>query len=160
MRLALARALFCQPDLLMLDEPTNHLDVQAVLWLEEYLRQKWKKTLLVVSHDREFLNYVVTDTIHLHNQQLVHYFGNYDQFEQTRSSLTISFFPLFLTKLWSLFSLVKRRFLTGSQVMNDSSNSLALTKRKSCIKSMCKSLLTGSGRMPTVRHKYRAGLRR
>eukprot|EP01128_Nolandella_sp_AFSM9_P004691 TRINITY_DN2145_c0_g1_i1.p1 TRINITY_DN2145_c0_g1~~TRINITY_DN2145_c0_g1_i1.p1 ORF type:complete len:715 (-),score=197.03 TRINITY_DN2145_c0_g1_i1:199-2319(-) len=86
MRLALARALFCQPDLLMLDEPTNMLDVQAVLWLEEYLRLKWTKTLFIVSHDREFLNFVVTDIIHLHQCQLHHYPGNYDGFELVRNN--------------------------------------------------------------------------
>ena len=69
----------------MLDEPSNMLDVQAVLWLEEYLRVKWKKTLLIVSHDRQFLNYVVTDIIHLSERNLVSYTGNYDQFEQTRT---------------------------------------------------------------------------
>ena len=64
MRLALAQALFLQPDLLVLDEPTNHLDLLAVLWLQQYLR-KWssRSTLLVVSHDRAFLNGIATDII-------------------------------------------------------------------------------------------------
>lgn len=82
MRIALARALFLNPDLLILDEPTNHLDLNAVIWLEAYLH-KWKKTLLVVSHDRDFLNYFVTDIIHLHNQKLNYYKGTYDSFERT-----------------------------------------------------------------------------
>ena len=60
MRLALARALFCKPDLLLLDEPTNMLDMQAIIWLERYL-QNWPSTLLVVSHDRNFLDEVPTD---------------------------------------------------------------------------------------------------
>jgi len=85
MRLALARALFCQPELLLLDEPTNMLDVQAVLWLESYLKDKWKNTLLVISHDREFLNMVVTDVIHFHEQKLAYYSGNYDSFEIIRN---------------------------------------------------------------------------
>jgi len=85
MRLALARALFCQPDLLLLDEPTNMLDVQAVLWLEDYLQTKWKNTLFVISHDREFLNSVTTDIYYLHDMKLTHYSGNYDNFEQTRN---------------------------------------------------------------------------
>jgi len=85
MRLALARALFCQPELLLLDEPTNMLDVQAVLWLENYLTTKWKNTLLIVSHDREFLNQVVTDIIYFREKKLTYYSGNYDRFEDLRN---------------------------------------------------------------------------
>jgi len=84
MRLALARALFSQPDLLLLDEPTNMLDVRAILWLENYL-QSWKSTVLVVSHDREFLNSIATDTIHLHSKRLDAYKGNYENFLKTRT---------------------------------------------------------------------------
>ncbi|KAH0751706.1 hypothetical protein KY285_004854 [Solanum tuberosum] len=69
-----------QPTLLLLDEPTNHLDLRAVLWLEEYLC-RWKKTLVVVSHDRDFLNTVCGEIIHLHDMKLHFYRGNFDDFE-------------------------------------------------------------------------------
>ena len=82
MRLALARALFCKPDLLLLDEPTNMLDMQAIIWLEQYL-QTWRSTLLVVSHDRSFLDEVPTDMMHLHSQRIDQYRGNYTRFITT-----------------------------------------------------------------------------
>lgn len=78
MRISLARALFIEPTLLMLDEPTNHLDLNAVIWLDDYL-QRWKKTLLVVSHDQEFLNSVCQEIIHLEQKKLIVYKGNYDK---------------------------------------------------------------------------------
>ncbi|XP_075160357.1 ATP-binding cassette sub-family F member 3 [Haematobia irritans] len=84
MRLALARALFSKPDLLLLDEPTNMLDIKAIIWLETYL-QTWPTTILVVSHDRNFLDTVPTDILHLHSQQLEAYKGNYEQFEKTKN---------------------------------------------------------------------------
>lgn len=74
MRISLARALFIEPTLLMLDEPTNHLDLNAVIWLDDYL-QKWKKTLLIVSHDQEFLNSVCEEIIHLEDKKLIFYKG-------------------------------------------------------------------------------------
>ncbi|CAO1633047.1 unnamed protein product [Parajaminaea phylloscopi] len=84
MRLALARALFCKPDLLLLDEPSNNLDLNAIAWLEDYLVTSWSGTLLVVSHDRAFLNAVATDIIHQHSERLDYYRGNFAQFYETR----------------------------------------------------------------------------
>ncbi|KAK4688400.1 ATP-binding cassette, subfamily F, member 3, partial [Tremellales sp. Uapishka_1] len=84
MRLALARALFVKPDLLMLDEPSNMLDLNAIAWLEDYL-QTWPSTLLVVSHDRAFLDSVATDIIHQHSQRLDYYKGNFRQFYATKT---------------------------------------------------------------------------
>lgn len=83
MRLALARALFCQPDLLLCDEPTNHLDMPAVVWLSDYL-SSWRGTLLVVSHDREFLDNIATDILHMHNERIDHYRGNFSEFLRSR----------------------------------------------------------------------------
>ena len=84
MRIALAAALFMQPDLLLLDEPTNHLDVHALTWLEEFLR-RWEKTVVIVSHDRGFLNECTTATAFLHHQKLRYYGGSYDTFLKVRA---------------------------------------------------------------------------
>ncbi|CAN3375363.1 hypothetical protein DIURU_002439 [Diutina rugosa] len=84
MRLSLARALFCQPDLLLLDEPSNMLDVPSITYLAKYL-QTYESTVLVVSHDRAFLNEVATDIIHQHSERLDYYRGsNFDSFYSTR----------------------------------------------------------------------------
>ncbi|TWT13016.1 ABC-F family ATP-binding cassette domain-containing protein [Reyranella sp. CPCC 100927] len=83
MRVALAQALFAEPDLLLLDEPSNHLDIEARLWLADYLRT-YRYTLLLVSHDRELLNAVCNQIIHIDQGKLVAYAGNYDRFERTR----------------------------------------------------------------------------
>ncbi len=84
MRVALAAALFLQPDLLMLDEPTNHLDFEAMVWLESYL-MNYDKTVVIISHDRDILNKTVTHIAHLDNKKITMYTGNYDQFERRRA---------------------------------------------------------------------------
>jgi ATP-binding cassette subfamily F protein 3 len=83
-RLNVARALMTPSDLLLLDEPTNHLDLDAVVWMEEWLR-RYPGTLLVISHDREFLDNVTTHTLHLHDGKAKLYAGNYTQFERQRA---------------------------------------------------------------------------
>ncbi len=84
MRLNLAQALMCRSDLLLLDEPTNHLDLDAVLWLEEWLK-KYPGTLLLISHDRDFLDSVMTHIVHIEHQNMFLYSGNYSQFERVRA---------------------------------------------------------------------------
>ena len=84
MRLQLARALMCPSDLLLLDEPTNHLDLDALVWLEAWLK-RYTGTMLVISHDREFLDAVTTVTVHIENSKLTRYGGNYSAFEDLRS---------------------------------------------------------------------------
>ncbi len=84
MRLQLARALMCPADLLLLDEPTNHLDLDALVWLESWLK-KFEGTMLVISHDREFLDAVTNVTLHIDSAKLVRYGGNYSKFEDMRA---------------------------------------------------------------------------
>ena len=84
MRLQLARALMCPSDLLLLDEPTNHLDLDALVWLEAWLK-RYEGTMVVISHDREFLDAVTQVTVHVDNAKLVRYGGNYSKFEDMRA---------------------------------------------------------------------------
>ena len=84
MRVALAAALFVEPDFLLLDEPTNHLDLEAIMWLETYLLS-YPHTLMIISHDRELLNKCIDHVIHVDKQKLTLYSGNYDAFEQERA---------------------------------------------------------------------------
>lgn len=86
MRITLAKALFSQPDILLLDEPTNHLDLDAVLWLENYVKSL-DITVIIVSHAREFLNNVAEEIIHFFDSKLEYYKGNYDTYEKTRTEL-------------------------------------------------------------------------
>ncbi|MFM1872402.1 MAG: hypothetical protein RL398_1824 [Planctomycetota bacterium] len=85
MRAHLARLLTQEPDLLMLDEPTNHLDLQSLLWFQDYLRG-YPGAILVISHDREFLNHLVTGIVEIRQQKLVRYSGNYDKYVAQREA--------------------------------------------------------------------------
>jgi ATP-binding cassette subfamily F protein 3 len=84
MRLQLARALMCPSDLLLLDEPTNHLDLDALVWLEAWLK-RYTGTLIVISHDREFLDSITQVTLHIDHARLLRYGGNYSAFEDMRA---------------------------------------------------------------------------
>src|SRR3989440_2667546 len=84
MRLNLAQALMCRSDLLLLDEPTNHLDLDAIVWLEDWLK-RYSGTLIVVSHDRDFLDAVVQIVVHIDRRKLKRYGGNYSAFEEQRA---------------------------------------------------------------------------
>ncbi len=85
MRLNLAQALMCPSDLLLLDEPTNHLDLDAIIWLEDWLK-RYAGTLIIISHDRDFLDGVVNVIAHIDNRKLKRYSGNYSAFERQRAA--------------------------------------------------------------------------
>ncbi|WP_050466914.1 ATP-binding cassette domain-containing protein [Herbaspirillum chlorophenolicum] len=85
MRLNLAQALMCPSDLLLLDEPTNHLDLDAIIWLEDWLK-RYQGTLIIISHDRDFLDGVVNVIVHIDDRKLKRYSGNYSSFERQRSA--------------------------------------------------------------------------
>jgi ATP-binding cassette, subfamily F, member 2 len=89
MRVALGKALFVKPSLLLLDDPTAHLDLEACVWLEEYLK-KWDNTLVLVSHSQDFLNGVCTNMIDMRQKQLMYYGGNYDSYVKTRSEQEVN----------------------------------------------------------------------
>jgi ATP-binding cassette subfamily F protein 3 len=88
MRLNLAQALMCPSDLLLLDEPTNHLDLDAIIWLEDWLR-RYAGTLIVISHDRDFLDGVVNAIVHIDQRKLRRYSGDYSSFEQQRAQALV-----------------------------------------------------------------------
>jgi ATP-binding cassette subfamily F protein 3 len=88
MRLNLAQALMCPSDLLLLDEPTNHLDLDAIIWLEDWLK-RYAGTLIIISHDRDFLDEVVNVVVHIDERKLKRYSGNYSSFERQRNAQLI-----------------------------------------------------------------------
>src|ERR1700743_3844233 len=88
MRLNLAQALMCPSDLLLLDEPTNHLDLDAIIWLEDWLK-RYPGTLLIISHDRDFLDEIVNVVVHIDERKLKRYSGNYSAFERQRAAQMI-----------------------------------------------------------------------
>jgi ATP-binding cassette subfamily F protein 3 len=88
MRLNLAQALMCPSDLLLLDEPTNHLDLDAIIWLEDWLK-RYPGTLIIISHDRDFLDEVVNVIVHIDERKLKRYSGNYSSFERQRNAQLI-----------------------------------------------------------------------
>jgi ATP-binding cassette subfamily F protein 3 len=88
MRLNLAQALMCPSDLLLLDEPTNHLDLDAIIWLEDWLK-RYPGTLIIVSHDRDFLDGVVTTVVHIDQKKLRRYSGDYSSFERQRAQALV-----------------------------------------------------------------------
>lgn len=88
MRLNLAQALMCPSDLLLLDEPTNHLDLDAIIWLEDWLK-RYPGTLFIISHDRDFLDEVVNNIVHIDELKLKRYSGNYSGFERQRNAQLI-----------------------------------------------------------------------
>ena len=88
MRLNLAQALMCPSDLLLLDEPTNHLDLDAIIWLEDWLK-RYPGTLIIISHDRDFLDEIVNVVVHIDERKLKRYSGNYSSFERQRAAQMI-----------------------------------------------------------------------
>lgn len=83
MRIAIAKVIFSEPEILMLDEPTNHLDINALIWLENYI-VNLDCTIIIISHARDFLNATVHEIIHFQSQKLTYYKGNFDSFERIK----------------------------------------------------------------------------
>src|SRR5204863_5051661 len=84
MRVAIARVLLCRPAVLLMDEPTNHLDIESIVWLESFLKS-YPGSLLMTSHDREFMNRIVTKIAEIDGGEITMYSGNYDFYERERA---------------------------------------------------------------------------
>ena len=123
MRLNLAQALICRSDLLLLDEPTNHLDLDAVIWLEKWLKG-YTGTLILISHDRDFLDPIVDKIIHIEQQTMFEYTGNYSSFEiqrATRLSQQQALYISAIVVICCLSSLVHNTLIRTSSLHTDSS---------------------------------------
>ncbi len=130
MRLNLAQALMCPSDLLLLDEPTNHLDLDAIVWLEDWLK-RYPGTLFIISHDREFLDGICDVTLHLENRQIKRYSGNYSAFETRRAEqmvLQASAFERQQREVAHLQSFVDRFRYTASKARQAQSRIKTLEK--------------------------------
>jgi len=130
MRLNLAQALMCPSDLLLLDEPTNHLDLDAIVWLEQWLR-RYPGTMIVISHDREFLDAVCNVTVHIDQAGLKRYGGNYTTFEKLRavqSSMTAAAYAKQQREIEHLQSFVSRFKALASKAKQAQSRVKALER--------------------------------
>jgi ATP-binding cassette subfamily F protein 3 len=130
MRLSLARCLMKPADLLLLDEPTNHLDMEAIVWLEKWLKQI-PQTVILISHDRDFLDAIITHTLHVEQQNLNMYAGNYSKFEQARAEkmqLQNATYQKQQEKINHLMSFVKRFSASAAKAKQAQSRLKAIEK--------------------------------
>ncbi len=133
-RLNLAQTLMCPADMLLLDEPTNHLDLDAILWLEKWL-QRYPGTLLIVSHDRMFLDKCIDHIIHIENHQLKTYSGNYSEFESLRAAqlaLQQKTYEKQQKKIAHLEDFIRRFRAKASKAKQAQSRIKAIENRLSC----------------------------
>lgn len=131
MRISLARILFVKPTLMMLDEPTNHLDFEAIAWLEDYLIHELDgHTLLITSHSQDTLNEVCTDIIHLYNNHLDYYTGNYDTFKKIRKEKDIEIMKKAKIKENKMENLQKKLNMTGSKQQQQAKSKIVAMEKK------------------------------
>ncbi|KTW25892.1 hypothetical protein T552_03166 [Pneumocystis carinii B80] len=131
MRISLARILFVKPTLILLDEPTNHLDFEAIAWLEDYLVHELSgHTLLMTSHSQDTLNEVCTDIIHLYNNHLYYYSGNYDTFKKIRKEKDIQIMKKAKIKENKMEILQKKMSMTGNKQREQAKSRIATMEKK------------------------------